>query len=61
MFPESAGKCRICKFPVSLEACKIDENGCAVHEECYRRKIVQEQTDRDENEAQELLEQRKRA
>jgi hypothetical protein len=27
--------CRICKQPVPLENCKLDENGKAVHESCY--------------------------
>lgn len=27
--------CGICAKPVVLEKCKIDENGHAVHEDCY--------------------------
>jgi len=28
-------ECWICGYEVSLEECKIDEHGQAVHEECY--------------------------
>lgn len=31
--------CPICRQPVSLERCKTDENGRAIHEDCYVRKI----------------------
>lgn len=31
--------CPICKRPVSLEQCKTDEDGRAIHEGCYVRKI----------------------
>jgi len=31
--------CPICKQAVSLERCKTDENGRAIHEDCYVRKI----------------------
>lgn len=27
--------CAVCDDPVQLENCKIDENGKAVHEDCY--------------------------
>jgi hypothetical protein len=33
-------KCWICGNPVSLEYCKIDEYGQAVHENCYVAKIA---------------------
>jgi hypothetical protein len=29
----------MCGKPVSLETCKIDEHGNAVHEECYAERI----------------------
>ena len=32
-------QCAICKTPVNLEQCKVDEYGQAVHEDCYIRKI----------------------
>ena len=31
--------CPICQQPVSLERCKTDEDGRAIHEDCYVRKI----------------------
>lgn len=31
--------CPICQHPVSLERCKTDEDGRAIHEDCYVRKI----------------------
>jgi hypothetical protein len=31
--------CNVCGRAVSLEYCKTDENGDAVHEECYLRKL----------------------
>ncbi len=31
--------CWICGAAVSLEKCKIDEHGRAVHEQCYLAKI----------------------
>jgi hypothetical protein len=30
-------KCSICNKPIELETAKTDENGKAVHEECYVR------------------------
>ena len=32
--------CWICGKSVSLENCKIDEHGSAVHEECYVAKVA---------------------
>jgi len=32
--------CAICAKPVVLEKCKVDENGHAVHEDCYFRKLA---------------------
>ena len=32
-------KCSICNEPVELEAAKTDEDGRAVHEECYMRRM----------------------
>ncbi len=32
--------CRICGHPVTIATCTADENGKAVHEECYGREIV---------------------
>jgi hypothetical protein len=34
--------CVICRESVKLEECKADENGRAVHEECYVSKITRE-------------------
>jgi len=31
--------CYLCSKPVQLETAKTDEDGRAVHEECYLRKI----------------------
>lgn len=31
--------CPICNEPVSLERCKTDENGRAIHERCYVGKL----------------------
>jgi hypothetical protein len=31
--------CNLCSKPVELEKAKTDENGRAVHEECYLRKV----------------------
>jgi len=31
--------CWICEKQVTLEDCKIDENGQAVHEDCYVRVV----------------------
>lgn len=31
--------CAICSKPVALEKCKIDEDGHAVHEDCYFHKL----------------------
>ena len=31
--------CRICREPVALENSKTDENGKAIHEECYALKM----------------------
>jgi hypothetical protein len=33
--------CPICSRPVLLTNCKTDEEGRAVHEECYLKKIAQ--------------------
>jgi len=32
--------CSICGKPVALEKCKIDEEGHAVHEDCYFNKLA---------------------
>jgi hypothetical protein len=32
--------CAICSEPVNLKTAKTDENGQAVHEECYLRKLL---------------------
>jgi hypothetical protein len=32
--------CSICRQPIDLKHCKTDENGNAVHEECYVKKIT---------------------
>ena len=31
--------CPICNEPVSLETCKINEDGQAIHEDCYVEKV----------------------
>jgi hypothetical protein len=35
--------CSICNEPVNLRTAKSDENGRAVHEECYIQKITSQQ------------------
>lgn len=39
---DSRGKpaCSICGEPVNLQTAKCDENGNALHEECYVQKIL---------------------
>jgi len=37
-------RCSICGAPVELERCKIDENGDAVHDDCYLLKASRNQT-----------------
>jgi hypothetical protein len=32
--------CSICKKVVDLKTSKTDEDGCAVHEECYVSKLI---------------------
>jgi hypothetical protein len=32
-------KCPVCDESVALETCKIDEDGRAIHEECYVDKV----------------------
>ena len=32
--------CVICSSPVTLESCKIDEEGDAVHEKCYVARVA---------------------
>ena len=32
-------KCSICNKPVELETAKTDENGKAVHEDCYAARV----------------------
>ena len=41
MKPQSAA-CSICAIPVKLEECKTDEEGRAVHEQCYVTKLTGE-------------------
>ena len=33
-------RCSICNEPVEVEAAKTDEDGQAVHEDCYVRRMV---------------------
>ena len=41
MEPDKARpSCWICRNPVSLEECKIDDDGQAVHEPCYIRVVT---------------------
>jgi hypothetical protein len=35
--------CSICNAPVPLESAKTDENGEAIHEECYTLKVQRHQ------------------
>ena len=39
MHGEDAFLCSICYTPVELENCKIDENGRAVHSDCYDKRV----------------------
>lgn len=32
--------CRICGRPVTVAMCTVDDNGKAVHEECYEQKLL---------------------
>jgi hypothetical protein len=36
-------RCSLCQMPVPLESSKTDENGKAVHEECYTLRLRLEQ------------------
>ncbi len=38
--PMQSVSCVICKAPVELERCKVDEHGDAVHEACYVAKLA---------------------
>ena len=33
--------CQLCGGPVALESCKTDENGKAVHDECYAKSLAE--------------------
>jgi len=35
-------RCAICGKPVPLESCKFDENGKAVHEDCYVGRMLED-------------------
>ena len=37
---EPTRMCWICGRSISLESCKVDEHGNAVHEECYAAKVA---------------------
>ena len=39
--------CRICGKPVAVEGCKTDDDGKAVHEDCYVLKLRLEQSNED--------------
>jgi hypothetical protein len=39
-FREFTPTCPLCNQLVGLETCKIDEQGRAVHEDCYARKVA---------------------
>jgi hypothetical protein len=41
--------CFICHTPVELEISKTDENGRAVHERCYLRRLRQRQATTEPN------------
>jgi hypothetical protein len=32
--------CRICKHPLTITTCTVDEHGNAVHVECYEKKLL---------------------
>jgi hypothetical protein len=36
-------RCQICREHVALEACAVDEQGQAVHEECYTSHLASQQ------------------
>jgi len=38
--PQPETECSICKKPVALETANTDEDGNAVHEQCYVLKMV---------------------
>lgn len=40
--------CRICGKPVSVETCKTDGDGQAIHEECYVLELKLEQPNKGE-------------
>lgn len=44
LVPSDLARCQVCDEPVPLEASKTDENGKAVHEECYAIKVRLRQT-----------------
>ena len=31
--------CAVCRRPLRLETCVIDENGCVVHESCFQKTV----------------------
>ena len=37
-------RCAICGKPVPLENCKFDENGKAVHEDCYVGRMLEDKS-----------------
>lgn len=37
---DSRPRCPICDLPVALETAKTDENGRAIHEDCYAMKLA---------------------
>jgi hypothetical protein len=37
--------CPICNKPIALETSKTDENGRAVHEDCYIKRLLASQSD----------------
>ncbi len=46
IFRERTGHfiCPICRQPVTLETCKTDEDGQAMHEGCYVEKVISKDT-----------------
>ena len=43
--------CRICGQPLAVEACKTDDGGKAIHEDCYVLKLKLEQASKDAHES----------
>jgi len=40
MADDSPTPCLVCRRPLELECCVPDENGCVVHENCYKKALL---------------------